>query len=371
MASGNRCGVLAIAAVGLRFWFVLGSLPTTSAFFPPGNEGMPPPPPPPARGRIETGEPRSGAGGTSAGDGSLPEEATHRGGPQDTEGLVFEGTFRCKSDLVPMPAPLAPPGAAGDLFEFFSDPGNRDLVLKGGGNRCERVPLTPELREEWISQSRIVRSTPPVGNARAGAGGGHHRNEEVLAVYSEVPIAPGLSLRAVSYTGCKTMRDATTALPYYEFTLLKETYRPVGKKAMTWIFDRVMGSHGDRIRRGGGAGVPGETGTDVRRAQPEPGGGSERGASGDDGGPKAYALSRVTLEPLPGDGGCKICYYGHVRLSLSKRFLHMLPLPIGVVRSRVNRSIKRQLERECTRSIEKFQRALCEWNETNNAHQQR
>ena len=273
--------------------------------------------------------------------------------------LVFEGEFNYQSDIVQIPT-TALSSPATDLFEFFSDPKNRDLVIKGGGNHCESVPLTPELHDEWTSQSKIVNSTPPNGNTNG-------RNEEILAVHSEVPIVPGLSLRAVSYTGCKTMTEPTSALPYYEFTLLKESYQPVGKKAMTWIFDKVTGNKKknrvqDKIDGENSEGSKANNAILGKKSDIEvsTGDGSSNGTSR-----KTYALSRVMLKPCPQDGGCKICYYGHVRLTLSKKFLHMLPLPTKVVQTKVNKSIRRQLESECTRSIQKFSGALNKWNERN------
>jgi len=292
--------------------------------------------------------------------------------------LVFEGEFRYESDVLPVPFSAVSPRAE-DLFEFFSDPENRDLVIKGGGNECERIPLTPEWHEEWTSQSEIVNSTPP-GRGNNNHRGDPCRNEEILAVYSEVPIVPGLSLRAVSYTGCKTMKEQATALPCYEFTLLREDYQAVGKKAMTWIFDKVTGNRNNHDR-----GNCDEDGTNGTAEGVSPGRKNELGVGACDSGSsvcshcnsdsnshcnsdsnnsrKTFALSRVMLKPFPQDGGCKICYYGRVKLTLSKRFLHFLPLPTGVVRARVNKSIKKQLERECTRSMDKFTRALNQWNE--------
>ena len=303
---------------------------------------------------------------------------------EEEEGLIFEGKFHYESDIVPISnAVMSSP--ATDLFAFFSDPYNRDLVIKGGGNLCESIALTPGLQDEWTSQSRIVKSTPPDG----GNNDSQNRNEEILAVYSEVPIVPGLSLRAVSYTGCKTMKQPISALPYYEFTLLNESYQPVGKKAMTWIFDKVTGNNKNNNR--GNNNKEKDNGRKKNKNNMETAAGKKKvqskgtllasssektgGKKDDDddttvsssnsnsNSRKTYALSRVTLEPFPQDGGCKICYYGHVKLTLSKRFLHMLPLPTGVVQAKVNKSIKRQLERECTKSIEKFTRALNKWNE--------
>lgn len=272
------------------------------------------------------------------------------------EGLVFEGEFNYQSEIVPMPI-SAMSSPATDLFEFFSDPKNRDLVIKGGGNPCETIPLTPELQNEWTSQSKIVNSTPPNGNV-------DDQTEEILAVHSEVPIVPGLSLRAVSYTGCKTMMEPTSALPYYEFTLLKESYQAVGKKAMTWIFDKVTGNKKKNISKEKNRESRGEIqkgiaigGTMTGKKE------SVEVTTGDSSSRKTYALSRVMLKPCPQDGGCKICYYGHVRLTLSKRFLHMLPLPTKVVQAKVNKSIRKQLECECNRSMQKFTGALNRWNE--------
>eukprot|EP00531_Pseudo-nitzschia_arenysensis_P003610 CAMPEP_0116141928 /NCGR_PEP_ID=MMETSP0329-20121206/14637_1 /TAXON_ID=697910 /ORGANISM="Pseudo-nitzschia arenysensis, Strain B593" /LENGTH=360 /DNA_ID=CAMNT_0003637131 /DNA_START=168 /DNA_END=1246 /DNA_ORIENTATION=- len=275
---------------------------------------------------------------------------------QSDEGLVFEGEFNYQSDVVPMPT-SAMSSPAKDLFDFFSDPKNRDLVIKGGGNPCESIPLTPELQNEWTSQSKIVKSTPPNGNVNG-------KNEEILAVYSEVPIVPGLSLRAVSYTGCKTMKEPTSALPYYEFTLLKESYQPVGKKAMTWIFDKVTGNKKKNISNEKNEENKGENRKGITTDHTMTG--KKDGVevtAGDSSSRKTYALSRVMLKPCPQDGGCKICYYGHVRLTLSKRFLHMLPLPTKVVQAKVNKSIRKQLECECSRSMQKFTGALNRWNE--------
>ena len=267
----------------------------------------------------------------------------------DDEGLVFEGKFNYQSDILPIPTSRM---FSPDLFEFFSDPKNRDLVIKGGGNPCERIQMTPELHEEWTSQSKVVKSTPPKG--------GNTKTEEILAVYSQVPIVPGLSLRAVSYTGCKTMKNPVSALPYYEFTLLKETYQPVGKKAMTWIFDKVTGNKKKSHEKGENKKNI-ETDSVISVATTGESDASSSGASNSTSSRKTYCLSRVTLKPS--DGGCKICYYGHVRLTLSKRFLHMLPLPTKVVQKKVNKSIRKQLECECTRSMQKFTGALNRWNE--------
>eukprot|EP00536_Pseudo-nitzschia_multiseries_P003948 jgi/Psemu1/302244/fgenesh1_kg.63_\ len=147
---------------------------------------------------------------------------------------------------------------------------------------------------------------------------------------------------------------------------------------MTWIFDKVTGNsnsnnNNNNSNKSGKRNEPSSnmeeegmgSGTEQRHDPGEPVDGSPESRRGDR---KTYALSRVTLKPFPGDGGCKICYYGHVKLTLSKKFLHVLPLPVGIVRTKVNKSIQKQLERECTRSMEKFTRALHQWNERSNSN---
>jgi len=282
------------------------------------------------------------------------------------EGLVFEGKFRSQSDLI-IPITVAARSIplssdSDDLFNFFLNPKNRDMAIKGGNNPTERILPTPELYNEWTTQSRIVHSKPPDGISNC-------QHEEILAVYSKVPIVPGLSLRAVSYTGCKTMIQPQNNLPYYEFTLLNESYEPVGRKSMTWIFDRVTGKNnrGNNENKESSSSSSSSSSTDetVIRKKKEvvsykTGDGDENKNKSANSNRKTYCLSRVTLEPFPKEGGCRICYYGHVRLTLSKRFLHMLPLPKRIVQSKVNKSIRRQLERECNISINKLSQALNE-----------
>jgi hypothetical protein len=270
------------------------------------------------------------------------------------EGLVFEGKFHSQSDII-IPFTAAAMSASKSssddlLYKFFLDPKNRDLAIKGGGNPTKCILSTPELHEKWTTQSRIVQSTPPSDDDGSSNNNG---NEAILAVYSEVPIVPGLSLRACSYTGCKTMIQPINNLPYYEFTLLKESYEPVGRKAMTWIFDKVAGNS-SKNKSGNNKNNKDRNTTSSSSSNND----KTNASSGSS--QETYCLSRVTLEPFPKEGGCRICYYGHVRLTLSKRFLYMLPLPKRIVQAKVNKSIKKQLQKECKKSINKLTLALNE-----------
>lgn len=257
----------------------------------------------------------------------------------DDDSLVFEGTFEYQSDLLPMATTSSPK----DLLDFFLQPEHRDLVLKGGGNPCDVIPSTPQLYDEWEKNSHIVRSTPPDG-----------RHEEILAIYSDVHLAPGLSISATSYTGCKVLEEPHSQLPYYEFTLVKEDYHGKGRKPMVWVFDKVTGKankNNNKAKKGV------ETTDDNNNNSPE--------------GSRTYALSRVTIQPDAQQKGYRICYYGHVKVVSilpNKGMLRILPLPKRRVESKVSQSIVSQLEREGTKSVDKFTEALGNWTKAKFPH---
>ena len=102
---------------------------------------------------------------------------------------------------------------------------------------------------------------------------------------------------------------------------------------MVWAFDRMTGK--------GGKITPALTGIDG----------------------KTHALSRVTIEPFPKEGGCRVCYYGRVKVActLPKSFLNVLPLSKRRFQERINKSIVKQLEKEGVQSIDKFSNALGKW----------
>ncbi|KAG7359890.1 hypothetical protein IV203_034988 [Nitzschia inconspicua] len=261
-------------------------------------------------------------------DDSGGGEHTHQ------EDLVFEGTFEYESELLPMATTSSPE----DLMEFFLRPENRDLVLKGGGNPCDVIPPSQHLYDEWTKNSKVVQSVPPDG-----------QNEEILAIYSDVHLAPGLSISATSYTGCKVLQQPHTKLPYYEFTLVKEDYQGKGRRPMVWVFDKVTGKHSK-------SNTNGMLSTNTN---------SHDGSSS-----RTYALSRVTIQPDLQQNGCRIRYYGHVKVvsKLPKGMLRILPVPKRSVESKVSQSIVSQLEREGVKSINKFTQALGNWTRTRFPH---
>jgi hypothetical protein len=254
------------------------------------------------------------------------------------EDLVFEGTFEYQSDLLPPSITSSP----SDLMQFFLKPENRDLVIKGGGNPCEVIPPTPALYDEWKRNSKIVQSSLPDG-----------QNEEILVVYSDVHLVPGLSINAVTYTGCKVLTEPHTALPYYEFTLVKEDYQGKGSRPMLWVFDKVTGKHSNNSKK---ILRPAES-SEINYHDDNTNNNGQENKS------RTYALSRVSIKHDTKQDGYRVHYYGHVKVvsELPKRMLRILPLPKRTVESKVSQSIVTQLEREGIQSVDKFAKALGNW----------
>jgi hypothetical protein len=232
-----------------------------------------------------------------------------------TTQFIFEGEFYHATDTLPLPA------SSEDLVSFFQDPKHRDLALKGGGNPIDPVPVTPELYEEWNTQSRIVQSTAPdISNDRT-----------ILAIHSTVSLLPGLAIKAVSITGCKLLRHPVTSLPIYEFTLIKEGYSPEGVKPMVWIFNIVAGKNGAHP-------------SDVQSRN-------------------THAISRMSVEADSKTGALRLCYFGRVKVdcNLPRRLMRVLPLSKQKMEAKVSKSIVKQLEREGVQSVKKFRAALEDW----------
>jgi hypothetical protein len=249
--------------------------------------------------------------------------------PSKAAELNFQGQFYHDAETIPITEV-----STHRLFSFFQDPVNRNLVLKGGGNPTEHIPATHDICETWGAQSRIVKSAPPTIAARDD----DDDTTSVLAIYSTVPLLPGLSIRAVSYTGCKLLAHPQTSLPMYEFTLIYETYSAIGTKPMVWIYNQLTGGAGN---------------TQQHRAVEEEAPSTCH----------THALSRITMEPDAESGMFRLCYFGMVRVSCSipRRLLKILPFSQRKIEAKVSKAIVKQLKREGLQSIEKFRAALEIW----------
>jgi len=220
------------------------------------------------------------------------------------------------------------------IGQFFQSARHRDLLFKGGDNTWEEIPVSSDLLDSWDEQAKIVQSQRPDRNT----------NNQILAIYSTVPLLPGLQIDAVSYTGVKLLRSPLTGLPMYEFTLIKEYYLPNGSKGMKWLFQKVAGnekSHklDDQCHF-----------KDGRLYTTSPG-------------RQTHSLARVALQEDLSSRTFRIHYFGCVLVScrVPKRLLSLLPFSQRAVEARVSHSIVQQLRREGVTSLKKYQRAVEEW----------
>jgi hypothetical protein len=218
---------------------------------------------------------------------------------------------------------------------FFQKSNNRNLLIKGGDNPVERVPASAELYDTWEAQSRIVHSRIPDRTSD---------EDHILAVYTTVPLLPGLKIDAVSYTGVKLIQSPLTNLPIYEFTLIKEYYLPRGTRTMEWLFSRIAGNNQD--------------GSEQYQYHIK---GRQQYVSSPS--RKTHGLTRVSLESDATTRTFRIKYDGHVGVSCSvpRRVLRYLPISKHAVEAKVSKSIVKQLKREGMASFRKYQQAWEEW----------
>lgn len=225
------------------------------------------------------------------------------------------------------------------IGQFFQSTKHRDLLFKGGDNSWEEIPVSSDLLDSWEEQAKIVQSQAPDRDT----------NNQILAIYSSVPLLPGLRIDAVSYTGVNLLRSPQTGLPMYEFTLIKEYYMPNGSKGMKWLFQKVAGD-----KKNGGDGPNHQSHVKDGKlyvASPSR---------------QTHCLARVALqEDLP-SRTFRIHYFGRVLVScrMPKRLVSLLPLSKKAVEARVSKSIVQQLRREGVTSLKKYQQAVDEWAKT-------
>jgi hypothetical protein len=225
------------------------------------------------------------------------------------------------------------------LYKFFQNRLHRNLLLKGGQNPTEDIPRTPELLEKWTQRSKAVSSTPPLSFEN------HHEDEQnhsVVAIHSTVPIVPGLSIKAVSYMGCRLLPNPRNFFPMYEFTLIQDRYQAHGSKPLVWLYRKVTGD-------------PATTTTSSSHEGPLTAAASTTGSRSTQG------LCRVSFESH--EEALRLSYYSMVKVycNLPQRLLRVLPLSKQNIESKISASMAKQLQSEVLQSAEKFHLALQNW----------
>eukprot|EP00429_Kryptoperidinium_foliaceum_P005298 CAMPEP_0176010668 /NCGR_PEP_ID=MMETSP0120_2-20121206/4888_1 /TAXON_ID=160619 /ORGANISM="Kryptoperidinium foliaceum, Strain CCMP 1326" /LENGTH=304 /DNA_ID=CAMNT_0017343509 /DNA_START=104 /DNA_END=1015 /DNA_ORIENTATION=+ len=245
--------------------------------------------------------------------------------PSGTTDLNFHGEFHHHEDL-PIPRAL---WSTPHFFQFFKHREHRNHLLKGGGNPTEEQTIDARVLEAWSARSRVVSSAPPMPFHLHHEQEGHH---SVVAIYSTVPIIPGLFIKAVSFMGCRLLSHPQTLLPMYEFTLIEDQYQPHGKKPLVWLYNKVTGD---------------STSAMVQECSMTAGGGGRTvGSRSTDG------LFRMTLEPR--DKTLRLSYFSMVKVSCSlpKRLLKILPLSKQRLEDKISASMAKQIQSEVMESAE-------------------
>ena len=158
----------------------------------------------------------------------------------------------------------------------------------------------------------------------------------MILISSTVSILPGLSIAAKSWMGCKLLHHEKSRLPVYEFTLIKDDYKPEGVKFMVWLFNQVTGNSNNSNAN-------------------DNMGNSNR---------QTHGLSRIYIEPATdGSQGLVMHYFGFVKVSCTvpRRVISLLPLSKAKAEQKVSTAIVKQLKSEGVQSLQKFQAAFEEW----------
>ena len=263
----------------------------------------------------------------------------HQDSPADMNAqLQFQGEFH-HHQLVPFELSNLLPS---QLHEFFQNRHHRNLLLKGGHNPTEDIPRTHDLLEQWTQRSTTVASTPPLRRDLQ-----NHQDDEqnhsVVAVHSTVPIVPGLSIKAISYMGCRLLSNPENNLfPMYEFTLIQDRYDAHGTKPLVWLYRKVTGDADDT--------------SSAHKGRPH-----IAAATSTTGSRTTHGLCRVSLQPQ--EEALRLSYYSMVRVSCSlpSRLLRVLPLSKQSIESKISASMAKQLKLEVLESAEKIHVALRAW----------
>ena len=267
--------------------------------------------------------------------------------------LQFHGEF-CHDHVVTVPKSIS----TARLFSFFQKKGHRNLLLKGGGNPTIDIPRTPELLAEWTTQSRIVSSTPPIplhclnrdDDDVDDETSTNDHDHAVVAIHSTVPVVPGLSIQAISYTGCRLLPHPQTKLPMYEFTLIQDRYQAQGTKPLVWIYRKIAGEAPPSATADNNYNGSSSSNDPLLAATSTTGSRTTKG------------LVRVALEHFEGETW-RLSYYSMVKVSctLPQKLLKLLPLSKQKVEAKISETMVKQLEREILQSADKFHRALEAW----------
>jgi len=273
---------------------------------------------------------------------------------QQQQQLLFQGEFSHHQQF-PFDASKTSPS---NLYEFFQSRHHRNLLLKGGHNPTEDIPPTHDLLEEWKQQCQSVSSTPPSSLSSSSSLMNNHlhhsteydesNNHSVVAVYSTVPIVPGLSIKAISYMGCRLLSNPQTPLfPMYEFTLIQDRYEAQGKKALVWLYRKLTGESTSNTSED-------DSSIFLRNAISTTGGSR-----------RTRGLCRVSLGPdhFERENTLRLSYYSMVKVhcQLPNRLLRLLPLSKHGIESKISASMVKQIKSEVLQSAEKFYSALHTW----------
>jgi hypothetical protein len=154
----------------------------------------------------------------------------------ETSSLQFVAGTSFRTESAPLPTPPL------QLVEFFQISEYRNHMLLGPGIPDGEVlpavePLlqpSPEIWDRWFKEADLTGTPTPRPNV-----------DEILLVKSSgIPFPLGLTMFVESIVGVSLVlpEESESSFPEYQFTLIKDTIRAEGPRAIVWIYEKITGA---------------------------------------------------------------------------------------------------------------------------------
>mmetsp|Transcript_9911 Transcript_9911/g.12600 ORF Transcript_9911/g.12600 Transcript_9911/m.12600 type:complete len:280 (-) Transcript_9911:187-1026(-) len=157
-------------------------------------------------------------------DGDVAVVSDSKDTKKSTTSLQFVGSFTHQSE----PAPL--PDNGKDINDFFNQKEKRRVLLEGSGEHLV-TPIekpTPEIRQRWKKEAKIMGSTPPSSD------------DNMYLVTIKGVNFPGIKMNTIATIGTKVMLNSD--FPEYQATMAMSDTKPEGLRPLVWVVNKLTGA---------------------------------------------------------------------------------------------------------------------------------
>jgi hypothetical protein len=245
----------------------------------------------------------------------------------ETSSLQFVAGTSLLTESAPLPTPPL------QLVDFFQASEYRNHLLLGYGILDGEVlpavePLlhpSPDLWDRWAKQADLTGTPTPRPDV----------DELLLVKSSGIPFSLGLTMFVESIIGFNLVLpdESEGSFPEYQFTLIQDTIRAEGPRAMVWIFEKITGASSKQKK-----------------------------------GQTTHSFSTLKVEPSPDKPG-EIVFQSNTRLEINLYFPKILLRILPMSREKSNeigsKSTLKSLEVRGVAALKIFEKSYSTWLEQN------